>query len=119
MAIHYGRKTLSALRQSTQRGNGTVEAIEVLNVKVPWGYPYYYFSRHYQIAAKIKPLYFIHYACYLTSNTTGEPARLPDLVIKNIFYVRNVVTLKAYPEKYKPHHSIGKLCISAGTLIRA
>jgi hypothetical protein len=22
-----------------------------------WGYSYYYFSRHYQIAVKIKPLY--------------------------------------------------------------
>ena len=31
---------------------------------------YYYFSRHYQIAVKIKPLYLTHYACYLTSNTT-------------------------------------------------
>jgi hypothetical protein len=31
---------------------------------------YYYFSRHYHIAVKIKPLYLTHYACYLTSNTT-------------------------------------------------
>jgi hypothetical protein len=31
---------------------------------------YYYFSRHYQIAVKIKPLYLTHYAFYLTSNTT-------------------------------------------------
>jgi hypothetical protein len=31
---------------------------------------YYYFSRHYQIAVKIKLLYLTHYACYLTSNTT-------------------------------------------------
>jgi hypothetical protein len=30
----------------------------------------YYFSRHYQIAAKIKPLYLIHNTCYMTSNTT-------------------------------------------------
>jgi hypothetical protein len=28
------------------------------------------FSRHYQIALKIKPLYLTHYAYYLTSNTT-------------------------------------------------
>ena len=31
---------------------------------------YYYFSRHYQIAVKIKPLYLTHYTYYLTSNTT-------------------------------------------------
>ena len=42
--------------------------IEDLNVKVPCSY--YYFSRHYQNAVKIKPLYLTHYACYLTSNTT-------------------------------------------------
>jgi hypothetical protein len=34
-----------------------------------WGYPYYYFSRYYQIELKIKPLYLTHYICYLTSNT--------------------------------------------------
>jgi hypothetical protein len=34
------------------------------------GYPYYYFSRHYQIALKIKPLYLTRNNCYLTSNTT-------------------------------------------------
>jgi hypothetical protein len=31
---------------------------------------YYHFSRHYQIAVKIKSLYLTHYAYYLTSNTT-------------------------------------------------
>ena len=31
---------------------------------------YYYFSRHYQIAVKIKPLYLTHYTYYLTYNTT-------------------------------------------------
>jgi hypothetical protein len=31
---------------------------------------YYYFSRHYQIAVKIKPLYLTNNTRYLTSNTT-------------------------------------------------
>ena len=31
---------------------------------------YYYFSRHFQIAVKIKPLYLTNNSCYLTSNTT-------------------------------------------------
>jgi hypothetical protein len=46
-----------------------IVCIEVLNVKAG-GYPYYYFSRHYQIAVKIKPLYLTHYTYYLTFNTT-------------------------------------------------
>ena len=31
---------------------------------------YYYFSCHYQIALKIKPLYLTYHTSYLTSNTT-------------------------------------------------
>ena len=32
-------------------------------------YTYYYFSSHYQITVKIKPLYLTHYTYYMTSST--------------------------------------------------
>jgi hypothetical protein len=51
--------------------NKSSTCIEVLNVKVTMFIQlYYYFSRHYQIAVKIKPLYLTNNTRYLTSNTT-------------------------------------------------
>jgi hypothetical protein len=66
-------------------------------------YPYYYFSRHYQIADKIKPLYLTHYVCYLTSihnktrvvqhiflhsrtgTTAGTYCSLWSVIVQNLF----------------------------------
>jgi hypothetical protein len=59
---------------------------DLINLKV--GCPYYYFSRHYQIAVKIRPLYLTHYVYYLTSNTTGVASNItkfPYWLVLNIF----------------------------------
>jgi hypothetical protein len=39
--------------------------------KFKCGIEIYYFSRHYQIAVKIKPLYLTYNTGYLTSNMTN------------------------------------------------
>ena len=53
---------------------------------------YYYFSRHYQIADKIKSLYLKHYAYFLTSNTTR--------VVQHYFYIAELVQILVLTAHY-------------------
>jgi hypothetical protein len=49
-----------------------------------------YFSRHYQIVVKIKPLYLTHYTYYLTFNTTRVVKQQLILVILVLNILHNI-----------------------------
>ena len=63
---------------------------------------YYYFSRHYQIAVKIKPLYLTHYTCYLTSNTTRvvQQHYIFILISTKCFYIAELVQIPVLTAYY-------------------
>ena len=64
--------------------------------------PYYYFSRHYQIAVKIKLLYLTHYAYYLTSNTTRvlQHDQISILTSTKYFYIEELVQIPVLNSHY-------------------
>ena len=63
---------------------------------------YYYFSRHYQIAVKIKPLYLTYYTCYLTSNTTRvvQQQQISILISSKYFYIAELVQIPVLTAHY-------------------
>ena len=63
---------------------------------------YYYFSHHYQIAVKIKPLYLTHYVCYLTFNTTRvvQQHYISILINTKYFYIEELVQMPVLTAHY-------------------
>ena len=65
---------------------------------------YYYFSRHYQIAVKIKPLYLTHYKISKSNNTdtaglskkSSIPTRDILLHVLGICYLVDILLLDRY-----------------------
>ena len=63
---------------------------------------YYYFSRQYQNAVKIKSLYLTHSACYLTSNTLNvvQQNQISILISTEYFYIAELVQIPVLTAHY-------------------